>query len=76
MAEQRKDSVMQEHALESIAKITGWTVRFENYLPVREPYPEPIYRWYCSCGVVGGKSKSHEASAASFLRHREENSNV
>jgi hypothetical protein len=52
---------MSEHELWQVAKIER---------PERRAY----FRWYCQCGVVGGKRPNEAEARADHVRHAEESS--
>lgn len=64
---------MTEHQLWQIAHFTQRTSHFENGLPVRVPLDPPYYRYYCTCGTVGGRSSSEKAALEAFLAHQSKN---
>ena len=63
---------MPEHELWQIGYFTHRTSHFENGLPVRVPLDPPYYRYYCTCGSIGGKRSTNEAARLAFERHVEE----
>lgn len=58
----------EEHVLWQVGAFTSRIVRFENGLPIREPV-EPYFRYYCTCGAVGGKTVTREQSLHKFNTH-------
>lgn len=63
------------HTLWQVGYFTHVTARYENGLPVREPLERPYFRYYCTCGAVGGKTSTREASLDKFIAHEKERSN-
>lgn len=65
------------HALATVGTFThhrtGWNqTEGGGQTPIYEPLDQPYHRWYCDCGVIGGKSKTEDGARASHARHREE----
>lgn len=59
------------HRLIEIIKFDSKVAGYKDGLPIRETI-EPWYRWYCTCGDIGGKARSEEAAQANFDRHVKE----
>ena len=58
-----------EHNLVDVVEYKERTTHYEEGLPVREPINPPYWRWYCSCGVVGGKRISRNSAVRDHKRH-------
>lgn len=61
-----------EHELSSVAHFTQETVGVSFGIPVLRPLEQPYFRYYCTCGTVGGKRSTHEAAVAAFNNHVQE----
>ncbi|HWI68162.1 MAG TPA: hypothetical protein VNS88_07255 [Nitrospiraceae bacterium] len=60
-----------EHKLWDMAHFKMRTSHFVNGLPVRVPIDPPYWRYYCTCGTVGGRASSEKAAFEAFIAHRE-----
>lgn len=58
-----------EHELSSVAHFTQEAVGVSFGIPVLEPLEQPFFRYYCTCGTVGGRRPTHEAAVTAFHTH-------
>lgn len=54
-----------------VAQFTTRLVGFKDGVPMREAVT-PYWRYYCECGVVGGKVSTEDAARAGHARHVED----
>lgn len=56
------------HRLTDVAEFTERLVRYDDGVPVREPVT-PYWRYYCECGMVGGKASTEEKARLGHAVH-------
>lgn len=60
-----------QHILTEVVYFYEATVGYKDGLPIRKTLERPYFRFYCSCGTVGGKRDTQQQAESAFKAHKE-----